>query len=310
LILVVSQTHAGARLDNFLRDKLRTISLGAIQKLLRKNLVLVNGQPAQRSLRLQLKDKVELPLEAVPPVAPSKSVKFEVLHEDKSLIIINKPAGLVVHPGPGHHSDTLLNGLFYRWPGELGAMGAKRSFGLVHRIDRGTSGVIVVAKTHKAYEQLTAAFARREIKKTYIALVSGKPPKRGVIEEEIGESSRSDRKRMIVSGGSRRKEALTEYEAVESFPMFTLLRVHPKTGRMHQIRVHLASRGFPIVGDPEYGNPETNHHFRHKFGINRPFLHAVEVAFVHPDENIVVHYDCALPDDLETALGILRRQRR
>jgi len=309
LLLVVSGAHDGARLDNFLREKLRTVSLGTIQKLLRKHEVLVNGEPAERSSRLSAGDRVELPLEAVPPIAPSKSVHFGVIYEDDAIIVIDKPAGLVVHPGPGHRADTLLNGLFSRWGGELAALGAKRSFGLVHRLDRGTSGVMVVAKTIRAHEHLTKAFARREIKKTYLALVAGMPPKTGVIEDAIGQSSRLDRRRMVSNGGARRKSARTEYELVELFPKCALLRVHPKTGRMHQIRVHLAAAGFPIVGDAEYGNPEINRLFRAKCGVKRPFLHAVEVAFVHPQGKLVVHYDCPLAEDLEIALEILRRKK-
>lgn len=309
MVMIVSEAHDGARLDNFLREKLPTVSLGTIQKLLRKHQVLVNSEPGERSRRLSAGDRVELPLEAVAPVAPSKSVKFSVIHEDDAIIVIDKPAGLVVHPGPGHRADTLLNGLFNRWSGELGALGAKRSFGLVHRLDRGTSGAMVVAKTIHAHEHLTKSFARREIKKTYLALVVGIPPEKGVIEEDIGESAGRDRKRMVSGGGARRKSALTEYEVIEAFPKYALLRVHPKTGRMHQIRVHLATWGFPVVGDAEYGRSEVNNHFRANYGVNRSFLHAVEVAFVHPDGKLVVHYDCPLPEELETALGILRRKK-
>jgi len=307
---IVSDGDDGARLDKFLRDKLPTVALGTIQKLLRKKEVTVNGEPADRSARLAEGDRVDAPVQTGLPVTPAKKILFDVIHEDEDVIVLEKPAGQVAHPGPGHRTDTLLNGLFARWGEELARIGAKRTYGLVHRLDAGTSGLMVVAKNIPAYEHLVSEFSARRVRKAYIALVVGNPPAEGVIDEVIGELTRGDRRRMIAGSGARRKRARTEYEVVELVRNFALIEARPRTGRMHQIRVHLARHGFPIVGDPDYGLPRVNRQAQERLGLSRPFLHAARLAFTHPTLGETLSFESPLPEDLTAALDILRRWRK
>ena len=305
--LVADRSDDGKRLDNFLREKLATVSLGAIQKLLRKNGVLINGAPADRSSRLSRGDRVELALEPPQAVAPSRSVRFGVLYVDDDVVVVDKPAGLVVHPGPQHRADTLLNGLFARWGADLAGLGPERGYGIVHRLDRGTSGLMVVARSCAAYDHLLNQFARRRVRKTYLALVLGNPPRSGRIEQTIGRRNSSGRTRMISAGGAHKKRAVTDFEVIELIRNYALLKVHPLTGRMHQIRVHLAAKRFPILGDDEYGNPTPNRMAREKLGLARPFLHAAELEFIHPKTAREVKFASALPKDLQRALELLRK---
>lgn len=217
-----------------------------------------------------------------------------VVFEDESLIVIDKPAGLVVHPAPGVDEPTLADLFADRIAG--GDDGERK--GIVHRLDRGTSGLMLLAKTDRAHVDLQREIQRREVERTYLALVEGAPRTRaGKIDAPIGRSPR-ERHRMAVDGAAPR-EAVTHFRVIETLDRSSLLEVELETGRTHQIRVHMASIGNPVVGDPTYGG-------RPLFGLERPFLHSARLAFRHPSTGRSMEFDAPLPGDLVSALGIAR----
>jgi 23S rRNA pseudouridine1911/1915/1917 synthase len=236
----------------------------------------------------------------------------DVVHEDEHLLVVLKPAGLVVHPGHGRRSGTLVNALLGRGTPLAPAGGTERP-GIVHRLDRETSGLLVVAKTDEAHRALAASFARREIRKTYLALVWGHPdPAAGTIDRGIGRS-RSDRKKMVV-GARRSRSAVTSYRTIERLPGFALLEVDLVTGRTHQIRVHLESLRHPVVGDTRYGGRSARG-LRDPalraaiLGFHRLALHAARLAFTHPTTGKPIALEAPLPGEFQALLEVLRRSR-
>lgn len=256
-----------------------------------------------RSRRLRAGEVVEVDLPeaagAAEP-APDPSVVVPVVHADRDVIVVDKPAGLVVHPGAGHRTGTLVQGLLARFP-ELAGVGDPSRPGIVHRLDRGTSGLLVVARSQRAYALLTRQLAARRVERRYQALVRGHmPAPAGVIDAPIGRSVR-DRARMAVSAGGR--TARTHYEVAAAFgepEPLSLIVCRLETGRTHQIRVHLAAVGHPVVGDERYGGRTR------AVPLDRPFLHAAELGFEHPATGEQVRFSAALPADLQAVLDRLR----
>jgi 23S rRNA pseudouridine1911/1915/1917 synthase len=227
---------------------------------------------------------------------PDAAIEYAVVHEDEHLVVIDKPAGLVVHPGAGHHDGTLVNGLLARYP-EIADVGDPDRPGIVHRLDRGTSGLLVVARTPAAYTSLVSALSSHEVERRYDTVVHGHPEAdRGLIDAPIGRSGR-DVTRMAVS--RRGREARTRYEVVQRFATLTRLACELETGRTHQIRVHLAAIGHPVLADRHYGGSDAG------TGLERPFLHAAHLSLVHPATADVVEFDAPLADDLQTVLSRL-----
>lgn len=256
--------------------------------------VLVNGGVAAKSRRLRVGESVEVTAEPASPVAPEPdpSVAVTVRYEDDDVIVVAKPAGLVVHPGAGRSDATLVNGLLARYP-EVATVGEAQRPGIVHRLDRNTSGLLVVARTAAAYAGLVSRLAAREIERNYDALVWGIPDAaRGVIDAPIGRSAQR-RTRMTVRAGGR--PARTHYEVVARAddPARSRLVCRLETGRTHQIRVHLAAIGHPVVGDATYGGARAG------LALDRPFLHAAELAFDHPITGAAIRLTEPLPPDLE-----------
>jgi 23S rRNA pseudouridine1911/1915/1917 synthase len=232
---------------------------------------------------------VELEPPAEAPAPAREEVGLRVVHEDEHLLVVDKPAGVVVHPAPGHATGTLVHGLL----GRVGGGEAERP-GIVHRLDRDTSGLMVVARTEEAYRRLQALVRRRELERRYLALVCGRPrSRRGRIEAPIGRD-RNDPLRHSLDTDSPR-DAVTHFEVVELLPGHALLDVRLETGRTHQIRVHLEAIGLPVAGDPIYGRPR-------ELGLERQFLHAARLAFPHPFTGERVETESPLPEDLEAAL--------
>ena len=299
--LVVAPEEEGERLDRFVARRLPQLSRSAVQRLIDAGQVAVNHAPAKASYRVQADDLVELALpEPVTPQPAAQPVPLQVVYEDGSLAVINKPAGLVVHPAHGHVGGTLWNGLMARYP-ELASWPPEEGWpGLVHRLDRDTSGLLVVARTPQARDALRAQFKASQVRKVYLALVIGRPahPK-ARIEAPIARDPR-DRKRMAVVEGGRR--AITDYKVLEYLGDYTLLEVRPLTGRTHQIRVHLAAIGHPVAGDRVYG-PE-----RQRLALRRLFLHAAELTFRHPATGQEMTFAAPLPEELEGALRQLRER--
>jgi 23S rRNA pseudouridine1911/1915/1917 synthase len=227
---------------------------------------------------------------------------LDVVYEDDDLLVVNKPAGMVVHPSHGHHQGTLVNALLSRYPNM--DVGDSERPGIVHRLDRDTSGLIVVAKTEPALEHLRLQFKSRSVQKTYLALVHKHPPSpEGIIEAPIGRDPRQRQRMAVVRGG---RPACTRYELLEELGDYSLLAVSPETGRTHQIRVHLAWLGVPIAGDPVYGRQRGGRRAKTYLGLERQFLHAWRLSFKRPKGNGDVSLEAPLPADLQRAIDTLR----
>jgi 23S rRNA pseudouridine1911/1915/1917 synthase len=240
-------------------------------------------------------DPDRLPVTAAPVADPEVTVP--VAYVDDDVIVVDKPAGLVVHPGAGAPDRTLVNGLLARFP-EIATVGDPSRPGIVHRLDKGTSGLLVVARTARAYEALSAALARHEAERQYVALVRGTlTTPSGMIDAPLGRSPRDPLRRAVVTGG---RPARTRFEVVERLAEFTLIRCTLETGRTHQIRVHLAAIGHPVAGDVTYGGAQP------PIGLERPFLHAIRLSFDHPTDGHLVAVESPLPNDLAAVLDALR----
>lgn len=282
----------GIRLDKYVSLECSGVSRSYAQRLIEQGYILVNRQQAKASLRLNDGDHVSI---TIPPPLPSalapEPIPLAVVYEDHDLLVIDKPAGLPVHPAPGHPEHTLVNAVLARCPGLLNIKGTVRP-GIVHRLDKDTSGLMIVAKNTAAQEYLVSQFKARAVAKGYLVLVRGHlSPKRGLIEAAIGRDP-NNRKRMAVV--SRGKEARTQYEVIEYLSDYTLLEVIPETGRSHQIRVHLSAIGHPVAGDAAYGGRVPH--------LRRQFIHAHRLGFRLPSSGDFVEFKSRLPLDLEKAL--------
>ena len=292
------------RLDKFLVGQLQEFSRSRIQGLITDGFVDVNGRAAKKAG--QTLEKGFSVTVRVPPTAPTdlvaEDIPLDIVFENEDLIVVNKPAGMVVHPAAGHSSGTLVNAVLGYEP-DIEGIGGEERPGVVHRLDKETSGLILLAKNERAHRWLQDQFRLRKVEKTYLALVDGKPPTpTGRVESHIGRDP-SHRKRMAIVPESRGREAISEYKTVESFPDHTLLEFHPLTGRTHQIRLHCAFLGCPIVGDEVYG--------RRKFSveIERHFLHAYRLKIILPGENEARRFEALLPEELQRVLASLRNQQ-
>jgi 23S rRNA pseudouridine1911/1915/1917 synthase len=295
----------GARLDAYLASQIEGWSRARLQRLIEAEDVLVNGKAAKPSYKLRARDELEVELTA--PVSTSfapEPIPIEIVYEDETLVVVNKPAGLVVHPAAGIHSGTLANALAYHFQ-QLPDSGAGVRPGIVHRLDRDTSGLLVVAKTEAALEHLSDQFRDRTVFKSYVALVHGRvAAESGRIDQPLARDP-SNRTRMAVVRGGR--SALSLYRVRQRFDRFTLLDVELKTGRTHQIRVHLAWLKHPVVGDETYGagrdNTIQDAQIRARVrNLGRHFLHAEKLAFTHPQTNERVEFTSPLPPELSGLL--------
>jgi 23S rRNA pseudouridine1911/1915/1917 synthase len=306
----VSVEAAGARLDSFLASHLSQISRTRIQRAIEDGDVLVNQHVAKSSYRLRARDQIEIDLPEPPPVELiAEPIPLNVVYEDDDLTVVDKPAGMVVHPGAGVESGTLANALVYHFNSLSGVAGRIRP-GIVHRLDKDTSGLLVVAKNDAAHEKLSDQFRDRKVFKQYTALVYGRLTKdRGEIEARLGRSPHN-RTRMTVLRGDAGRAAHTIYEVATRYQDFALLNVQIKTGRTHQIRVHLAHIGHPVVGDGTYGggreksirNAATK---RAIHSLGRHFLHSTELAFNHPSTGERLRFTSPLPVELAALLAII-----
>jgi len=307
LLTVISEA-AGARLDAFVAGHLRDISRTRIQRAIEDGDVLVNEHTAKSSYRVRAGDHIEIDLPEPPPVElQPEPIPLNIVYEDDELIVVDKPAGLVVHPGAGQKAGTLANALVYHF-NELSGRSGRIRPGIVHRIDKETSGLLVVAKNDLTHEKLSEQFRNREVFKLYIALVYGRLSERqGEIEARLGRSPRN-RTRMAVLGGGAGRTAHTLFEVAERYTEFTLLKVQIKTGRTHQIRVHMAHIGHPVVGDAAYGSGREkavrDPLIRRAIGeLGRQFLHSAQLAFVHPRSGERLEFSSPMPPELRRFLA-------
>lgn len=300
-IQFVISDEADQRLDKFLASALPDITRSRAQGLITEGLVSLNGEaPKKFGVQLCEGDVIDVTIPAVKSAdIVAQDIPLNILFEDDDVLVINKPAGMVVHPGAGHQDGTLVNAVL-GYDTELDGIGGEERPGIVHRLDKDTSGVIIVAKNEKALHWLQEQFRSRQTKKTYIALVDGKPatPK-GRIEAPIGRDP-SDRKKMTITTTKKGREAVSEYQVTENFAKHTLLEFHPLTGRTHQIRLHCAFLGCPIVGDTMYGKRNQT------IAMDRHFLHAARLEIRLPDQEEASVFEAKIPEDLTKVLDSLR----
>jgi 23S rRNA pseudouridine1911/1915/1917 synthase len=309
LHLSVPAENEGERLDAFLASRVEGWSRARLQRLIEDADVLVNGRAVKSSYKLHPHDEIEV--ELTPPPSASfapENIPLDVVHEDDELIVVNKPAGIVVHPAAGVMSGTLANALAFHFQ-QLSTAGGVVRPGIVHRLDKGTSGLMVVAKTESAHENLADQFRDREIFKSYVALVHGRVEKRtGQIDQPIARD-RGNRTRMAVVRGGR--PSLSIYRVRKRFERFTLLNVELKTGRTHQIRVHLAWLKHPVVGDEAYGTGRDKTIPDHKLrsvvaALGRQFLHAEQLGFRHPKTGEEMRFSSPIPVELQAVLNEIK----
>ena len=298
--MILTADRSGERIDAALARLAPELSRSAAQRLLENGLVRRNGAAAAKSDRLNAGDILEFEPPAPKEIsAQPEDIPLDVVYEDSDVIVINKPKGLVVHPAAGHWDGTLVNALLHHCGDSLSGIGGELRPGIVHRIDKDTSGLLIVAKNDFAHQALSAQLKDHTLARTYECIVCGNIREdRGTIDAPIGRSP-ADRKKMCVtrSGG---REAVTHWEVIARYTGYTHLRCRLETGRTHQIRVHLAWRSHPIVGDTVYG------HKKPELGLDSQCLHARELTFVHPRTGERITVQCPLPDWFQTALDRLK----
>jgi 23S rRNA pseudouridine1911/1915/1917 synthase len=285
--------EGGQRLDQFLRAQLPEHSRAYLQKLIEDDHILVNAKSSKSSYTVRTGDRVTVEIPPARPLeAQPEKIVLDVLYEDDDLVVINKPAGMVVHPAAGNFSGTLVNALLDHCRGELAGIGGVERPGIVHRLDKGTSGCIVVAKTDAAHQSLVAQFKARRVKKIYRAVCVGRLARpSGKIESAIGRSAR-DRKKMSATA-KRGRPSLTEYRVLKQHGDCALVELTLHTGRTHQIRVHMAHIGHPLVGDATYGRS------RSTISVERPLLHSYKLGFTHPRTGQPMEFTAPMPDDFK-----------
>lgn len=291
------------RLDKFLAQMLPELSRSRLQALIKDGAVTVNAAVITKTGHLVETHNVVRVL--IPPVEPvglqAEEIPLDVVFENKDMVIINKPAGMVVHPAPGHNSGTLVHAALGTFV-DLQGIGGELRPGIVHRLDKETSGLIIIAKNDQAHRWLQDQFRLRRVEKVYLALVDGKPPTpSGRIEAAIARDP-AHRKQMAVVSEGKGRSAVTEYKSLAQYPFHTLIEAHPLTGRTHQIRLHMAFLGCPIVGDTIYGRKKPS------IEMNRHFLHAARLSIILPGETEPSTFSAALPPELQIVIDMLNRK--
>ena len=290
------------RIDAYLSDKLEDTSRVAIQRLIANEKVFVNGKTVKSSYKVQAGDQIQVEEEIPVEVSlKAQNIPLDIIYEDKDIIVVNKPKGMVVHPANGNPDGTLVNAIMAICKDSLSGIGGEIRPGIVHRLDKDTSGIIIVAKNDKAHINLSEQIKDHKVKKTYIALV------RGIVKENeatinmpIGRSEK-DRKKMAVT--KKGKEAITHFKVLERYDKYTLLQVNIETGRTHQIRVHLSQIGYPIVGDEVYSNG------KNEWNVRGQCLHAKSLEFTHPITGKKMYLEAKLPEYFENILKDLESKR-
>jgi 23S rRNA pseudouridine1911/1915/1917 synthase len=281
------------------------VSRARSKRWIEEGRVKVGGRPVKASRTLARGDRVEVTIpEPVPAIPRAEDIALDILFEDRDIVVVNKKAGMVVHPAPGHSTGTLVNALLAH-SSDLSGIGGVLRPGIVHRLDAGTSGVLVVAKNDRAHQSLQSQFQKRSVSKIYLALAHGTPAERFAIDRAIGRDAR-DRKK-ISSRTRTPRQATTEVSRLEKLPGCSLLSIRIHTGRTHQIRVHLSEAGHPLVGDRDYGTVKRASRLLRDFP--RPALHAFRLSFQHPSSGEEVSFEAPLPEDFSRLLTELRAQR-
>jgi 23S rRNA pseudouridine1911/1915/1917 synthase len=313
--IIVPGIERRERIDKFLAHQIENSSRSRIEKLIESGLVLVNGAKVKPSYRISPGERIVVKIPKTPrPSIEPEPIPLNIIYEDEYLLVVNKPAGMVTHPGYGNYTGTLVNALLYHCSklSTVNVKGDEIRPGIVHRIDKDTTGLLVVAKDDETHRHLADQFYHRMVDREYWAIVWGHfKNRRGIIQTELGRS-KTDRKRFaVVQGG---KPAITEYEVLEKFEFLSLVRLKLKTGRTHQIRVHLSYVGHPVFGDPTYGGRRIAWGGVNKKKIvsellkiiPRQALHAKTLGFIHPAKNEFMKFDSELPEDMKKVIDFLR----
>ena len=311
--IVIPAGEHRKRIDVYLTHQIENATRSKVQQAIEAGMVLVNGKAVKSSYLLNPNDKIDITFSRPPrPDLTAENIPIEILFEDESLLVVNKPAGMVTHPAYGNYSGTLVNALLYHC-NKLSTINTEMRPGIVHRLDKDTSGLMVVAKTDAAHAFIAKQFSKRTIEREYLAIVWGKfKSSKGTIEANLGRSKR-DRKKVAVTKDG--KHAITEYVVLKEFDFLSLVSLHLKTGRTHQIRVHLSHIGHPVFGDPTYGGrSNTWNGLEGKKAqqaanllklISRQALHAKTIGFIHPSTKEFVKFDSELPVDMKEVMEML-----
>lgn len=301
--ILVPDERNPERIDRYLIKKGLPLTRAQIQRLISEDQILVNGLPTRASYKAKKGDRIEITL---PPPVPLKlipeAIPLDILFEDACILVLNKVSGMVVHPAPGHYEGTMVHALLHHCK-DLTGIGGRERPGIVHRLDKDTSGVMVIAKTDEAHRKLSAQFKDHSIHRKYLALVCGKVKRAGKVTLAIGRD-RNNRKK-ISPRTSHPREAETDYIIKERFKAATLVELSPQTGRTHQIRVHMNHIGHPLMGDKDYGGKRTT---AFEFTAQRQMLHAAQLGLIHPQSGETLHFSSPIPPDMATILAILRSE--
>ena len=293
--VIVNENDKGKRLDIYIAENFNELSRTMIKKLIESNNILVNDKSEKVSYKVQANDNISIDVpEAKETKLKAQEIPLDIIYEDSDIIVVNKPKGMVVHPANGNPDGTLVNAILSICKNSLSGIGGELRPGIVHRLDKDTSGLIIVAKNDKAHINMSEQIKERNVKKTYIALVRGNvPEEEATINMPIGRSTK-DRKKMAVTKNG--KQAITHFKVLKRYSKYTLLEIKIETGRTHQIRVHMAEIGYPIVGDAVYSNG------KNEFGIEGQMLHAYKLEFMHPITNKHMELTAPLPQYFEEIL--------
>ncbi len=299
-IRMLSCQEEGMRLDRYLAEQIPDLTRSYLQKLLKENLAEVNGKIVKANYKVKKGDQISLELpEVQEPEAFPENIPLDILYEDEDVLLVNKPKGMVVHPAAGHLSGTLVNGVLYHCRGQLSGINGVLRPGIVHRIDRDTTGVLVVCKNDRAHQSLAAQLKEHSITRKYRAIVLGSLKEDGTVNAPIGRHP-VDRKKMAVNRKNG-KEAVTHYHVLEELKGYTYIECQLETGRTHQIRVHMASIGHPLLGDSVYGPS------RCPFSLEGQCLHAMVLGFLHPSTGVYMEFESPLPEYFEKLLQKLQK---
>ncbi|MBU6455857.1 MAG: RluA family pseudouridine synthase [Cyanobacteria bacterium REEB67] len=307
--LIVEAAGSRNRLDQYLAEAVESLSRARVQKLIDEGAVLVNGTAEKASFRLKDGDKIEI---AVPPPAvleaQPENIYLKIIYEDEHLIVIDKPAGMVTHPGAGVTGGTLVNAVLYHCAGSLSSIGGVVRPGIVHRLDKDTTGLIMVAKTDLAHTKLSEQLKAKTARRSYVAICQGDPKEdEGVIDNFIGRHPVRRKEMVVLKEGQGGRRAVTRYKILKRFSKFVLVALELETGRTHQIRVHMASVNAPVAGDVVYNKKSSGDiEWRHKHGLRGQALHAQKLAFLHPATGLLLEFESAPPSDFELLVNKLK----
>lgn len=298
--IVVNENDKGKRLDIYIAENFSELSRTMIKKLIENNNIMVNNKLEKVSYKVQLNDNISIDVpEAKETKLKAQEIPLDIIYEDNDIIVVNKPKGMVVHPANGNPDGTLVNAILAICKNSLSGIGGELRPGIVHRLDKDTSGLIIVAKNDKAHINMSEQIKERKVKKTYIALVRGNvPEEEATINMPIGRSTK-DRKKMAVTKSG--KQAITHFKVLKRYSKYTLLEIKIETGRTHQIRVHMAEIGYPVVGDTVYSNG------KNEFGVEGQMLHAYKLEFAHPITNKHMELIAPLPQYFEDILKKIKK---